>query len=124
MRHLVIILGICCIISLPVSAQAERSLFPILTGSALGATVGACVGATAMIFSSDPGKNMHWVGYGAGIGLACGFTLGLITVIPAITSTESSGGRGDRTYGFLVFYPFGGPSTSRERSDLWFERLD
>jgi len=98
---------------LRVSARAEPSFMPIFSSSVLGTSIGAFAGMMAMIFSSDPGETSHWVGYGAGIGFLCGFTLGLVTVIPSVSSRSTPGREGDLIFGVMVSFPVAAFSPTR-----------
>ncbi|MGC9323538.1 MAG: hypothetical protein ACP5G0_02200 [Desulfomonilia bacterium] len=105
MKQGILIIFILGIIVLPQGSQAEDSLWPLVTVTALGASVGMLAGATALVFSNDPGEHGDWVAYGGGIGAACGFAIALTTVIPTITLNETPEGRTNRTYGLVVRLP-------------------
>ena len=101
---LALILALLCV-STPSYAE-HGGVGSLITTSLLGTSLGLLVGATTLVFTNDPGDHNDRVAYGAAIGFACGFALGLYgTISPTYHSSISPQGVRERVYGLHVLIP-------------------
>jgi hypothetical protein len=92
-------------VSMPSYAE-HGGIGSLITTSLLGTSIGILVGATTLVFTKDPGGHNDRLTYGAAIGFACGFALGLSGMIsPTYNSSTTPGGAKDRVYGLRVHIP-------------------
>ena len=101
---LALILALVCV-STPSYAE-PGGIGSLITTSLLGTSIGLLVGATAQVFTNNAGDHNDRVAYGAAIGFACGFALGLSGMIsPTYQSSITPEGTKERVYGICVHIP-------------------
>lgn len=99
-----IILSLVCIS--PPSYAEEGGVGSLITTSLLGTSIGLLAGTATLVFMNNPGDHNDRVTYGAAIGFACGFALGLSGMIsPSCHSSITNDGKKVRIYGLRVHIP-------------------
>ena len=106
-RVLISLAMILALVFVSMPSHAEHgSIGSLISTSLLGTSIGLLAGATTLVFTKDPGDHNDRIAYGAAIGFACGFALGLYGMIsPSYQSSVTRQGTTERVYGLRVYIP-------------------
>jgi len=87
-------------------SHAAETVGSLITTSLLGASIGMLVGTTSIVFTKDASNHSDRMMYGAGIGLLCGFGLGLYGMVsPTYNTSSTPDGHTERIYGIRAWIP-------------------
>lgn len=88
------------------SYAQEGGVGSLVTTSLLGTSIGLLAGTVSMVFMNNPGDHTDRAAYGAAIGCACGFALGLSGMIsPTYHSSVTNHGKKEHIFGLQVYIP-------------------
>ena len=92
MRKIIIVLILVCLtgwMSPSPAVAADNSFEAILKDGFYGGLAGALVGGAILAFTDEPGDHLHYISYGAAIGVIVGTVFGLVQTSKSMVQLEN-----------------------------------